>query len=287
LAGRPPSRASSLPQVNGYIWERLVGWQVSIESRLAPTVGLGTSGRDWLAVRPPSLAGQLPQLDWVHLGEIGWLAGRLRWQARSHSWVGCIRERLVGWRAVFAGRLAPTVGLGASGRDWLAVRPPSRASSLPQGDWVHLGEIGWLSGRHRWQASSRSWIGCIWERLVGWQAVFAGKPGPTVGSGASGRDWLAGGPSSLAGQLPQLDWVHLGEIGWLSGRHREQARSHRGLGASGRDWSADRPPSPAGQLPQWTGVYPARSSPLNRPSVSSPAALDLDLAFDLPAPSAG
>ncbi|CAI8743724.1 hypothetical protein EMIT0P294_140029 [Pseudomonas sp. IT-P294] len=44
---------------------------------------------------------------------------------------------MVGWQAAIAGKLAPT------------------------GDWVHLGEIGWLAGRHRWQASSHSWIGCI------------------------------------------------------------------------------------------------------------------------------
>ncbi|MNV65823.1 hypothetical protein D3C71_1585440 [compost metagenome] len=55
-----------------------------------------------------------------------------------------------------------------------------------------------------------------------------------------------------------------------------------GLGTSGRDWLAVRPPSPAGWLPQGIGVHPS-SSPLNRPSVSSPAALDLDP----PAPSAG
>ena len=46
--------------------------------------------------------------------------------------------------------------------------------------------------------------------------------------------------------------------------HREQARSHR-------------------RAEQKQGCVPPRSSPLNRPSVSSPAALDLDP----PAPSAG
>ncbi|MNT16080.1 hypothetical protein D3C72_1511680 [compost metagenome] len=39
---------------------------------------------------------------------------------------------LVGCQGVIASRLAPTVGLGTSGRNWLAVRPPSRASPLPQ-----------------------------------------------------------------------------------------------------------------------------------------------------------
>src|SRR5471032_2505905 len=97
----------------------------------------------------------------------------------------------VGCQAVFAGKPAPTVGLGASGRDWSAVRPPSLASQLPQLDWVHQEEIGRLSGRLRRQASSHRWTGCIWGRLIGYQAAFAGKPAPTGGSGAPGRDWSA------------------------------------------------------------------------------------------------
>jgi hypothetical protein len=35
-------------------------------------------------------------------------------------------------------------------------------------------------------------------------------------------------PSSRAGSLPQGNRIHLQEIGWLSGRLREQARSHNG-----------------------------------------------------------
>jgi hypothetical protein len=38
--------------------------------------------------------------------------------------------------------------------DWSAVRPPSRASPLPQLGRVHPQEIGRLSGRHRQQADS-------------------------------------------------------------------------------------------------------------------------------------
>jgi hypothetical protein len=60
------------------------------------------------AVRPPSRAGSLPQLDRVHSVEIGWLAGRLREQARSHNWTEYIRWKLVGWQAAFASRLTPT-----------------------------------------------------------------------------------------------------------------------------------------------------------------------------------
>src|SRR5471030_796671 len=86
---------------------------------------------------------------------------------------------------------------------------------------------GRLSGRLRRQASSHSWTGCIRGRLVGCQAAFAGKPAPTVGLGASGGDWSAVRPPSQASQLPQLDGGHPGGIGWLVGRHREQARSHR------------------------------------------------------------
>src|SRR5471032_3163091 len=115
----------------GCIRGRLVGCQAAFAGKPAPTVGLSASGRDWSAVRPPSQASQLPQLDWVHQGEIGRLAGRLREQARSHSWIGYIRRRLVGCQAAFAGKPAPT-GLSR----------------------LHSGGIGWLVGRHREQARS-------------------------------------------------------------------------------------------------------------------------------------
>ncbi|KPG89210.1 hypothetical protein AEQ67_32950 [Pseudomonas sp. RIT-PI-q] len=61
-------------------------------------------------------------------------------------------ERLVGCQAAIAGKPAPTFGLGASARDWLAVRASSLASQLLQLKWVHLLEIG-QSGRLRGQAS--------------------------------------------------------------------------------------------------------------------------------------
>ena len=64
--------------------------------------------------------------------------------------------------------------------------------------------------------------------------------------------------ASRAGSLPPSEWVH-----------------------PGKDWSADRPPSqrcgdPTSQLPQKIRAHPPCLSPLNRPSVSSPAAIDLD-----------
>ncbi len=49
---------------------------------------------------------------------------------------------------------ASTGRLSTSIEAWSAVRPPSRAGSLPQWDRVHPPELGRLSGRHRWQASS-------------------------------------------------------------------------------------------------------------------------------------
>ena len=82
--GRPPSRASSLPQV------------------------LSTSARFRSACRPSSRAGSLLQLIRVCLREIGRLSDRLRGQARSHSWTGYIRKKLVGWQAAIASKLAPT-----------------------------------------------------------------------------------------------------------------------------------------------------------------------------------
>src|SRR5476649_202915 len=112
-----------------YSQKGLVGCQVAIASRLAPTIGPSASGRDWLAVRPPSQASQLPQLDRVHPREIGWLLGRHRRQASSHNWTEYIRGRLVGCQVAIASKL-----------------------------------------------SSYNWAECIRGRLVGWQAAFAGKP---------------------------------------------------------------------------------------------------------------
>jgi hypothetical protein len=70
-----------------------------------------------------------------------------------------------------------------SGRYWLAGRPPSLASQLLQGIDVCLGDIGWLAGRYRWQASS-NYKGStyVWEILVGWQAAIASKPSNYKGS---------------------------------------------------------------------------------------------------------
>src|SRR5476651_696730 len=107
--------------------------------------------------------------------------------------------------------------------------------------------MGRLAGRLRRQASSHNWTECIRKRWVGWQAAFAGKPrshnwtecirkiwvgwqaafasklAPTIGLSASERDRSAGRPPSQASQLPQLDRVHPGAIGRLSGRLRGQA----------------------------------------------------------------
>ena len=112
--------------------------------------------------------------------------------------------------------------------------------------YVHLREIGRLSGRHREQARSHSWTVYIGERLVGYQAAFAGKPAPTL-----------------------LIGVHLREIGRLSGRHRRQASSHTfDWCTSAGDRAAVRPPSRASSAPTKTSagisscaVEPGRKSP--------------------------
>jgi hypothetical protein len=49
-----------------------------------------------------------------------------------------------------------------------------------------------------------------------------------------------------------------------------------GQGASIRDWSSVRTPSRAGSLLQFESAYSRCFSPLNRPSVSSPAAFDVE-----------
>ncbi|VVN84419.1 hypothetical protein PS710_01372 [Pseudomonas fluorescens] len=110
-----------------------------------------------------------PPLNFVHQQNIGRLAVRLRWQASSYK------------------------GFGYSRGIRLAGRPPRSRSKdcslrqlLPLVS-VHPREIGWLAGRQDQDqdqkiaafGSSYLWSAYIRERLVGWQAVFAGKPAPT------------------------------------------------------------------------------------------------------------
>jgi hypothetical protein len=144
-------------------------------------VGISEVGRLGFALpdKPPSRGGSLPQLDGVHLQKTGRLSGRLREQARSHSWNEYICKKQVGCQAAFASRLAPTVGLSTPAKNRSAVRPPSRASSLPQLDGVHLQKTGRLSGRLREQARSHSWMEYTCKKQVGCQAAFASRLAPT------------------------------------------------------------------------------------------------------------
>jgi hypothetical protein len=186
LCGRHRQQAGSYNGIGG-IWWRFVGWQAVIASKPAPTMGLDASGGGLLAGRPSSPASRLLQWDWTHLVEVCWLAGRHRQQAGSYNGIGGIWWRFVGWQAGIASKPAPTMGLVASGRDWLvgwqaviaskpaptmgleasgggllAGRPASPASRLLQWDWRHLVEVCWLAGRHRQQAGSYNGIGGIW-----------------------------------------------------------------------------------------------------------------------------
>ena len=127
--------------------------------------------------------------------------------------------------------------------DWLAVRTSSRASSLPQWDWV--ASVGdWLAGRPSSLASQLpQGLGGVSWGLVGWQAVIAGKPAPTVGLG--GVSWgLVGWQAVIAGK-PAPTGIGGGqlEVGRLAGRLREQARSHR---FNMRTTQAAKPPHSTG-----------------------------------------
>jgi hypothetical protein len=161
--------------------------------------------RDGVTAGPPSRASPLPQWDWCIQWEIGWLSGRLRWQASSDSGLGVFSGRLVGSQAAIAGKPAPTVDWVYSVGDWSAVgRHRWQASSH---SWIECRqlEVGRLSGRLREQARSHSGLGVFSERLVGCQAAIAGRPAPTVDWVWAVRDWSARRPPSLASQLPQWD----------------------------------------------------------------------------------
>ncbi len=60
MAVRPPSRAGSLLQWNGYTCKRLVGCQAAFAGKPRSYSGMGVPARDWLAVRPPSRASLAP-----------------------------------------------------------------------------------------------------------------------------------------------------------------------------------------------------------------------------------
>ncbi len=123
-------------------------------------------------------------------------------------------------------------------------------SLAPTGECGYLQEIGRLSGRLRGRASLLQWNGCTCRRLVGCQAVFAGKPRSYRGMWVPARDWSAVRPSSRASLAPTVEWVYLQEIGWLSGRLRGQASLLQGnVGTCKRDWLAVRPPSRASLAP--------------------------------------
>ncbi len=107
------------------------------------------------------------------------------------------------------------------------VRPPSRASPLPQLDCG-------VSGRE----------------------VSAGRPSsqasqlPQLDRGVSGREVSVGRPSSQASQLPQLDRVVSGRevsVGRPSSQASQLPQLDRGV--SGREVAAGRPLSQASQLP--------------------------------------
>ena len=89
----------------------VVGCQGAFAGKPAPTfLGRGVTGREWSAVGPPSRASPLPHFRIVGCQEeSGWLSGRFRGQARSHSFGSRgVRKRVVGCRAAFAGNPAPT-----------------------------------------------------------------------------------------------------------------------------------------------------------------------------------
>jgi len=162
------------PTLDNCTRQKLVGCQTAIAGKPAPT-GLCAVCKNWSAIRPPSLASQLPQ-DCVQSARTGRHSGRLRWQASSHR--DCVQSARTGrlsgrhrWQACFH-RIACVC------KNWSAVRPPSLASQLPQS----------------------------------LRAVC--------------KNWSALRPPSLASLLPQ-DCAQSARTGRLSGRHRQQAGSHR------------------------------------------------------------
>jgi hypothetical protein len=142
--------------------------------------GRCTSAGDWSTVRPPSLAGQLPQGRCTSAGD--WstvrppsLAGQLP-QGRCTS--------AGDWSTVRPPSLAGQLPQGrcTSAGDWSAVRPPSLAGQLPQGRCTSAGD--WSAVRPPSLAGQLpQGLVYICKRLVGWRAAIAGRPTPTINHG--------------------------------------------------------------------------------------------------------
>ncbi|SEE85761.1 hypothetical protein SAMN04490194_4546 [Pseudomonas migulae] len=249
LAGRHRQQAGSY-EVSVYPREQ-VGWQGAIASKPVPTRS-ACIRENRLVGRPPSPASRL--LRGLRMSaRTGWLAGRHRQQAGSYEVCVCRREQ-VGWQGAIASKPAPARSAYV-GEDRLVGRPPSPASRRLQGQRI-AARAGRLAGRHRQQAGSYKISVCRREQ-AGCQAAIASKPAPTR-SAYVGENRPAVRPPSPASRL--LRGLRMSaRIGWLAGRHRQQAGAYKSRSAY------------------------TRFSPLIRPSVSSPAALDLDP----PAPSGG
>ena len=129
--------------------QKQAGWQAAIADKTAPT-RFRYLHKNRPAIRPPSLAKQLPQ-DSGTSTRTGRLAGRHRWQNSSHK-IPVHPQEQAGWQAAIAGRPAPT-GFRYIRKNRPVGRPPSLAGQLPQDSGTSAG-TGRLSGRHRWQASS-------------------------------------------------------------------------------------------------------------------------------------
>ena len=132
-----------------------IGWQWRRfrEQARSHNSGSRTSARYESAVRPPSLASQLPQ-GRGESGREGWQWRRFREQARSHS-LNRVRQRETGR---LSGRLRwqasshrDGVNLAEMGWQWRRLREQARSHSLNR---VHQRETGRLSGRLREQAHS-------------------------------------------------------------------------------------------------------------------------------------
>jgi len=203
-------------------------------------------------VRSLSPASRLLQ-DQRIAARIDWLAGRHRQQAGSYK-VSVFPREQVGWQTFFASKPAPTRSAYIR-ENRPADRAPSPASRLLQGLRMSA-RTGGLADRLREQARSHK-ISVFPREQVGWQTFFASKPAPTR-SAYSRENRPAVRPPSPASRLLQGLRISA-RTGRLSGRHRQQAGAYKSRSAY------------------------TRFSPLIRPSVSSPAALDLDP----PAPSGG
>ncbi len=201
----------------------MVGCQAAFAGKPRSYSGMWVPAREWSAVRPPSRASLAPTVECGYLQEIGRLSGRLRGQASLLQGVRCTR---------FA--FHHSLGRALARLLLILICPPLREAewrrSSGGGRVAPCGEAAHIERRSK---RSRP------EAMPPDECRSEGTPSLGEGLDAGAKTFASFGAfakgsrrkgETISSRYRRNGYVHLKEIGRLSGRLREQARSHIGDG---------------------------------------------------------